>query len=117
MVYDMCIDDVAFACAIDGSPPYFTYEDSTMLIINSKMYARHGMSGFKGIERYMEAIISHESIHAVIKRIEPSIDPDALDDIEVIVSRGRMRFQVTLNNMAFATDNSGLVLPDQLVNY
>ncbi|GBC72658.1 hypothetical protein HRbin04_00048 [archaeon HR04] len=116
MMEDMCIDDVMFACAIDGSPPYFTYEGSTMLIINSEMHARHGMSGFKGIERYIEAIISHESIHAVIKRIEPSIDPDAIDDIEVIVSRGMMRFQVTLNNMAFAVDNSGLVLPDQWVD-
>lgn len=114
---DMCIDDVVFACAIDGSPPYFTYEGSTMLIINSETHAKHGISGFKDIERYIDAIVSHESIHAVIKRIEPSVDPDAIDDLEVIVVRGRMKFQVTLNNMAFAVDSSGLVLPDQWVNY
>ncbi|MCS6768601.1 MAG: hypothetical protein RMJ59_06935 [Candidatus Nitrosocaldus sp.] len=112
----MCIDDVMFACAVDGSPPYFTYEGSTMLIINSEMHARHGTNGFRGIERYIESIISHESIHAVIRRIEPDVDPDAIDDMEVIVTRGRMRFQVTLNNMAFASDVSGLVLPDQWID-
>jgi TATA-box binding protein (TBP) (component of TFIID and TFIIIB) len=112
----MCIDDILFACAIDDSLAYFTYEGSTMLIVNSKKHAKQGISGFKNIEYYIDAIISHESIHAVMRKIEPNVDADAIDDIEVIVSRGNIRFQITMNNMAFASDASGLVLPDNLID-
>ncbi len=112
----MCIDDILFACAIDDSLAYFTYEDGTMLIVNSKKHAKQGTSGFKNIEYYIDAIISHESIHAIIRKIEPSVDADAIDDIEVIVSKGNIRFQTTMNNMAFVSDASGLVLPDNLMD-
>jgi hypothetical protein len=110
----MCINDIVFAYAIDESLPYFTYEDNKMVIVNSKKNAILGINEFKYIENYIEALISHESIHAIIKKIEPNVDPDAIDDIEVIVKRGNIRFQVTMNNLAFATDNSGLVLSDNL---
>jgi len=110
----MCIDDIAFACALDESLPYFTYESNTMVIVNSKKNCKQMINGFKDIERYIDAIVSHESIHVVISNIEPNIDADAIDDLEVIVSRGRMKFQVTMNNMAFASDSSGLVLPDDM---
>ena len=107
----MCIDDFAFACAIDNSPPYFTYEGETMLIINSQEHATLGKSGFHHIEPHMEGLISHESIHVVIKRILNQEVSDALDDIEVIVAHRGLKFQVTLNNLAFATDMSGIVMP------
>ncbi len=107
----MCINDFALACAIDGTPPYFTYEGETMLIINSEEYEKRRVSGFLRIEPYMEALISHESIHVVIKRLVDEQTSDALDDLEVIVRHGRLGFQVTLNNMAFASDTSGIVLP------
>lgn len=112
----MCIDDIVFACAVDDFLAYFTYEGSMMLIVNSKRHAKLGISGFKRIEDYIDAIISHESIHATIRKVEPSVDADSIDDIEVIVSRGHIKFQITMNNMAFASDASGLVLPDNLID-
>jgi hypothetical protein len=35
---------------------------------------------------------------------------EKLDDLEVIVHRNAKNYQVTVNNMLFAIDNSGLVL-------
>jgi hypothetical protein len=107
----MCINDFAFACAIDNSPPYFTYEDETMMIINSQEHAKQGKSGFRNIESFMEMLISHESIHVVIKKLANQETSDALDDIEVIVTHKGLKFQVTLNNLAFARDTSGIVMP------
>jgi hypothetical protein len=107
----MCINDFVVACAIDGSPPYFTYEGETMLIINSEDHEKQRISGLLKIEPYMEALISHESIHVVIKKLVNGEVSDSLDDLEVIVRRKGLAFQVTLNNIAFATDMSGIVLP------
>jgi len=107
----MCINDFAFACAIDSSPAYFTYEGETMMIINSQEHAALGKSGFHNIESYMEGLISHESIHVVIKRLVDQEVSDALDDVEVIVTHRGLKFQVTLNNLAFARDMSGIVTP------
>ncbi|MEM2760605.1 MAG: hypothetical protein QXN83_08525 [Nitrososphaerales archaeon] len=107
----MCINDFVFACAIDGSPAYFTYENETMLIINSEEDERRGASGFLNIEPFIEALISHETIHVLIKRMINHEVSDALDDLEVIVRHRGIAFQVTLNNIAFASDLSGIVLP------
>ena len=107
----MCINDFAVACAIDGSPPYFTYEGEAMLIINSEEHEKRRVSGVLKIEPYMEALISHESIHVVIKKLVDTETSDALDDLEVIVRHRGLAFQVTLNNIAFARDASGIVLP------
>lgn len=109
----MCINDFAIACAVDGSPPYFTYEEETMLIINSEEDEKRGMSGFHATESLMEALVSHESIHVVIKKLVNGEVSDALDDLEVIVHHRGLAFQVTLNNMAFASDMSGIVLPSE----
>jgi hypothetical protein len=54
-------------------------------------------------------LISHESIHVVISRIENSQTSESLDNIEVIVETGGRRFQVSINNMLFANDQSGIV--------
>lgn len=107
----MCINSFVVACAVDGSPPYFTYDDETMLIINSELQEKRRQSGFPRIEPYMEALISHESVHVVIKKLVDGETSDALDDLEVIVHHRGVAFQVTLNNMAFASDASGIVLP------
>ena len=103
------INDFALACAIDGSPAYFTYHKQTMLIIQSAQDAKADAGSFQYIEPFMEALISHESIHVVIKKFEGDEISDSLDDIEIIVNRRGKRFQVTLNNMLFAKDNSGIV--------
>jgi CRISPR/Cas system CMR-associated protein Cmr5 small subunit len=107
----MTINGFALACAIDESPPYFTYDDHTMLIIQSKNHAKSKIDDFQYIEPFIEALISHESIHIVIKELEGGKTSDSLDDMEVIVERQKTKFQVTLNNILFANDMSGIVTP------
>jgi hypothetical protein len=107
----MAINDFAFACSLDDSPPYFTYHNNTMLIIQSKTSAQINKSDFDFIEPFIEALISHESIHVIIKDLEGTDVSDSLDDIEVLVERNGTKFQVTLNNILFAKDVSGLVIP------
>ncbi|MGH9876483.1 MAG: hypothetical protein ACRD5H_02505 [Nitrososphaerales archaeon] len=82
-----------------------------MMIINSQEHAKLGRSGFHNFEPHMEALTSHESIHVVIKRLVDQEVSDALDDLEVIVTDKGLNFQVTLNNLAFARDMSGIVTP------
>ncbi len=106
----MSIIDFAFACALDESPPYFTYEKQTMLIIESNENAIRNINGFLYIEQFIESLISHESVHVVIKNLEGAEISDSLDDLEVIVDRDGSKFQVTLNNMLFARDRSGIVI-------
>ena len=106
----MTINDFAFACALDDSPPYFTYEKQTMLIIESKDNAIRNVNGFLYIEPFVEALVSHESVHVIIKSLEGANISDSLDDLEVIVERDGSKFQVTLNNMLFAKDRSGIVV-------
>ncbi len=103
------INNFALACAIDESPAYFTYHKETMLIIQSALDAKAETESFQFIEPFMEALISHESIHVVIKKFEGAEVSDSLDDIEIIVEHRGIKFQVTLNNMLFARDNSGIV--------
>lgn len=107
----MTINDFALACAIDESPAYFTYDKETMLIIQSKHSAKSATNDFGSIEPFMEALISHETVHVVIYELEGGPISDRLDDIEIIVERNGIRFQVTLNNILFARDMSGIVLP------
>jgi hypothetical protein len=82
----------------------------TMLIIDSKENATQNINGFLYIEPFIESLISHESVHVIIKKIEGADTSDSLDDMEVIVERDGSRFQVTLNNMLFAKDRSGIVI-------
>ena len=107
----MCVCDFVLACSIDNSPSYFTYDnDDTMIIIQSKSSALASKTDFYYIEPYIELLISHESLHFVIKRMEGSLVSEKLDNLEVIVNRNGKNYQVTINNMLFASDNSGLVL-------
>lgn len=106
------INDFALACSMDESPAYFTYYKNTMLIIQSAEDARAGRGSFQYIEPFMEALVSHESIHVVIKKFEGAEVSDSLDDMEVIVWHNGAKFQVTLNNMLFARDTSGIVMPE-----
>ena len=105
----MAITDFSFACAVDEVPAYFTYEKEAMLLIQSKASAKLGKSDFENIEKFIPALISHESIHVVISRIENSQTSESLDNIEVIVETGGRRFQVSINNILFANDESGIV--------
>lgn len=107
----MTINDFAFACAVDESPAYFTYEKETMLVIQSKVHSKSGMSDFEKIQPFIEGLISHESIHVVTKKLEGSATSDSIDDLEIIVRRDGGKYQVTLNNILFAEDASGIVTP------
>jgi hypothetical protein len=107
----LAVNNFVLACAIDGSPAYFTYDKNTMLIIQSKADALASVNSFAYIEPFMDSLVSHESIHVVIKKMEGDETSESLDDIEVIVEHAGRRFQVTLNNMLFARDHSGLVVP------
>jgi hypothetical protein len=82
-----------------------------MLIIQSKSHAKSKINDFDFIEPFIEALISHESILVVIRKIEAANTSDSLDDIEIVIERNGTKFQVTLNNILFATDNSGIVVP------
>jgi hypothetical protein len=106
----MAITDFSFACAVDDVPAYFTYDKDTMLIIQSKSSAKRGKSDFQNIEKFIPALISHESIHVVVAKIENNSISESLDTIEVIVEVEGRRFQVSINNILFANDNSGFVL-------
>ena len=107
----MAICNFVLACSIDDSPGYFTYDNNdTMLVIQSKSSAISNQSDFYYIEPYIELFISHETLHFVIKQIESAMVSEKLDDLEVIVHRNTRNYQVTINNMLFASDNSGLVL-------
>jgi hypothetical protein len=107
----MPINDFALACAVDQSPPYFTYENETMIIIQSEQDAKRRANSFADIEPFVDTLIAHESIHVVIKSLETAEVSDSLDELEVIVEHGGTRYQVSVNNILFAKDNSGLVLP------
>ena len=82
-----------------------------MIVITSQETSRRRSSDFEEIEPYMDSLIAHESIHVVIGRFEGSEISDSLDDIEVLVERNGHKFQVTINNILFATDSSGIVTP------
>jgi hypothetical protein len=109
----MGVNDFSFACSIDGSiVGYFTYHDQTMLIVQSEDEAKAGINNFVRIaEPFMESLISHESIHVVIKELEGADTSDSLDEMEVVVERGGIKTQVPLNFIHYSRDNSGIVLP------
>jgi hypothetical protein len=109
----MGVNDFAFACSIDGSiVGYFTYHDQTMLIVQSEQEAKASFNSFVKIaESFMESLISHESIHVIIKKLEGTEASDSLDEIEVIVERDGVKLQVPLNFIHYSRDNSGVVLP------
>ena len=107
----MPIRDFIFACSIDDSPAYFTYDnEDSMMVIQSRTSAISSKNDFQYIEPYMESLISHESIHFVIKKYVGELVSETLDDIELIVNRHGKSYQITINNMLFAKDASGLVL-------
>ncbi len=109
----MGINDFAFACSVDGSiVGYFTYDNQTMLIVQSEHEAKAGINNFLQIaEPFMESLISHESIHVIMKKLEGAEASDSLDEIEVIVERGGIKLQIPVNFIHYSLDNSGIVLP------
>ena len=105
----MAINDFILSCATDDVPGYFTYEGENMLIVQSKEGAKNNRNDFERIEDFMSALISHESVHVVIAKLVDGKISDSLDDIEIVVERQGKKYQVSLNNMLFSTDFSGII--------
>ncbi|HEX2305660.1 MAG TPA: hypothetical protein VHH33_05185 [Nitrososphaeraceae archaeon] len=105
----MTINDFVFSCASDDVPAYFTYEGQSMVIVQSKEGAKNKKNDFEDIEGFMSALISHESVHVIIAKLVNNQISDSLDDVEIIVERYGKKFQVSLNNMFFSTDFSGII--------
>ena len=105
----MTINDFVLSCATDDVPGYFTYEGENMLIVQSKESAKLGRNDFERIEEFMSSLISHESVHVVIAKLVDGQISDSLDDIEIVVERNGKKYQVSLNNMFFSTDFSGII--------
>lgn len=105
----MTVNDFVLSCATDDVPGYFTYEGENMLIVQSKESAKLGRNDFDRIEEFMSALISHESVHVVIAKLVDGRISDSLDDIEIVVERNGKKYQVSLNNMFFSTDFSGII--------
>jgi hypothetical protein len=80
-----------------------------MLIVQSNEAAKKMKNDFENIESFMSALISHESVHVVISKLENCQISDSLDDVEIIIERFGKKFQVSLNNMFFSTDFSGIL--------
>jgi hypothetical protein len=80
--------------------------------VQSEQEAKAGINNFLRIaEPFMEPLISHESIHVIIKKLEGGEISDSLDEVEVIVERGGVKLQIPLNFIHYSSDNSGIVLP------
>jgi hypothetical protein len=105
----MTINDLILSCATDDVPGYFTYEGENMLIVQSKEAAKNNRNDFEKIEEFISALISHESLHVVIGKLVDGQISDSLDDLEIVVERFGKKYQVSLNNMFFSTDSSGII--------
>jgi hypothetical protein len=105
----MTINDFILSCATDDVPGYFTYEGENMLIVQSKEGAKNNRDDFEKIEEFISALISHESLHVVIGKLVDGQISDSLDDLEIVVERFGKKYQVSLNNMFFSTDSSGII--------
>ena len=106
----MTINDFVFSCATDDVPAYFTYEGRKHAHCPIKGWMQKiRKMDFENIEGFMSALISHESVHVVITKLVNSQISDSLDDVEIVVERFGKKFQVSLNNMFFSTDFSGII--------
>lgn len=116
----MGIDDFCFACSFDDSQEYCTYDNPTISIAENHQYSLmfilsktsqiyHDMS-FENIEDLIERVISHETIHVIILRLEGQDSSDKLDDLEIVYTFGAGRPHIIrMNFLGYADDNTGLV--------
>lgn len=116
----MGIDDFCFACSFDDSQEYCTYDNPTisigenyqysLMFILSKTSQIHYDMSFENIEDLIERVISHETIHVIILRLEGRDSSDKLDDLEIVYTFGAGRPHIIrMNFLGYADDNTGLV--------
>jgi hypothetical protein len=111
---------VSVACSFDESQEYCTYDNPeysqneligySLLLIKSKFSEVNGLYSFGHIESLIERVISHETIHVVIKKIEGQETSDRLDDLEITFPVGRGKTHIIkMNFLGYANDETGLV--------
>lgn len=112
----MPISDIVFACAIDKSNyDYFTTDNRDCLVIlQTEKNARAKRSDLVNIINVIESVVSHESIHLIINKLEGENTSYALDDIQIFIYYNNNIINTNLNNLAFDEDKCGLSLPENL---
>jgi len=116
----MGIIDVTFACSFDDSDEYCTYDNPiqienfaigySLMFIESKEDNKNNSTSFRNIEDLVERVISHETIHVVIKSLEGTETSDKLDDLEIPFPIGIGKIHlIRMNYLGYADDNTGLV--------
>ncbi|VFJ12331.1 hypothetical protein [Candidatus Nitrosocosmicus franklandus] len=117
----MGINDFCFACSFDDSQEYCTYDnpvapfgeeqqDYSLMFVFSKISQINGFTSFENIEDLIERVISHETIHVVILKLEGRDASDTLDDLEIVYTFGAGRPHIIrMNFLGYANDNTGLV--------
>lgn len=121
MFYTMVgIYDFAFASSFDDSQEYCTYDNPMILQNNEHCYSlmfifsRESQilkqQSFSNIEDLLVRVISHETIHVVIGKLEGRESSDKLDDLELKFSFGAGRTHIIrMNFLGYANDDTGLV--------
>ena len=94
--YIVGIIDLRVACSYDDSQEYCTYDNPeyfqnelvgySLMLIQSKYSEINKLNSFNHIEKLIERVISHETIHVVIKKLEGKETSDKLDDLEISFS-------------------------------
>ena len=116
----MGIIDIIVACSIEESLEYCTYDNPeyvnnkligySLMMIQSKSSAINKLKGFAHIEDLIERVISHETIHVVILKLEGKDSSDRLDDLEISFPIGMGRIHIIrMNHLGYASDDTGLV--------
>lgn len=114
------ISDFVFASSFDDSQEYCTYDNpvilqnedysySLMFILSRQSQLLKQLS-FSNIEDLIVRVISHETIHVVIGKLEGRDTSDKLDDLEINFSFdiGRTHI-IRMNFLGYADDDTGLV--------
>ena len=108
----MCIDDFILACSIDGSPDdYFTFHKNSLILMQCKTNALYNINHFHAFIPFMESIISHESIHVVIEKLENIKISESMDNLELELQYKETKVLTPINNMLFDNDICGLAIP------
>jgi hypothetical protein len=114
------IIDVIVACSNDDSFEYCTYDNPeydqneligySLMMIQSKYSAINKINGFGHIDNLIERVISHETIHVVILKLEGKDISDKLDDLEISFPIGMNKIHIiNMNYLGYANDNTGLI--------
>ncbi len=81
------------------------------MLIVSRNAEESKTHSFGLVENLIERVISHETIHVIIKKLENQETSDKLDDFELLysVGVGKPRL-IKMNFLGYANDNTGLVV-------